>query len=177
MPRGKHRTLQNIQNFIRKKKHLRQKLLRDLENLRIVKEADVECAAYYHLRRYIGEDPKWRVLARKHVRRIGRYVDLLIFEKCLPVIAIELKWNRVNIEKKDRDALDEEITKLKVQEAYWLSAVYSDSRKEKFHPRPNETFVLRRIIVRLGFTGEKLDDWKKKRAQYGKKMAPGKGHK
>lgn len=62
MPWGKRRTLQSIENFIRKKKHLRQKLLRDLENLRIVKEADVECAVYHHLRRYIGEGRKWRVL-------------------------------------------------------------------------------------------------------------------
>jgi hypothetical protein len=55
MPRGKQRTLQKIQKFIRKK--LRAKLVRDLQGLRIVKEADVECAVYHHLRRYIGEDP------------------------------------------------------------------------------------------------------------------------
>ncbi len=55
MPQGKQRTLQNIQTFIRSR--LPGKLRRDLQKLRIVKEADVECATYHHLRRYIGEDP------------------------------------------------------------------------------------------------------------------------
>ena len=92
-------------------------------------------------------------VARLHVRRIGRYPDLLIFENYRPVIAVELKWNRANIGKKDRKALYDAITKLKVQKAYWLSTVYSDAEKEKFYPRPEEKYVLRRIVVQLGFTG------------------------
>jgi len=177
MPLGKQRTLQEVENFIRNKKRLRKKLLGDLKNLRLFKESDVECAVYYHLRRYIGEDPRWRVLARKHVRRIGRYPDLLIFENGHPAVAIELKWNRVDIGKKDRRTLYDAITKLKVQKAYWLSTVYSDNRKSRLRKRLKEKYVLHRIVVRLGFTGEKLDDWRKKRDQYGKKMVPGKAHK
>jgi hypothetical protein len=69
MPRGKQRTLQKIQKFIRKK--LPDKLVSDLQALKIVKEADLEYAVYHHLRRYIGEDPLSRVLARKHVPHTG----------------------------------------------------------------------------------------------------------
>src|SRR5712672_996755 len=104
MPQGKNRTLQNIQKFIKKK--LTAKLQRDLRVLRIVKESDVECAAYHHLRRYIGEDPRWRVLARKHVPLTGHFIDLLLFKKYTPVIAMELKWGQINIGKKDRKSLN-----------------------------------------------------------------------
>ena len=48
----------------------------------------------YHLRRFIGQDPKWRVFARLHVLRTGHYIDLLIFRKKCPMIALELKWNQ-----------------------------------------------------------------------------------
>src|SRR5437879_9086644 len=105
MPWGRGRKLQDVESFI-KKNRLRDKLLQDLQGLRIVKEADIECAVYYHLRRFIGKDPKWRVFARKHARLTGHYIDLLIFKKYRPVIAIELKWNRQDIGGKDRRALD-----------------------------------------------------------------------
>jgi hypothetical protein len=131
MPQGKQRTLQDIQGFIHKNRPhgLRAKLLRDFQQLKFVREADVECAAYYHLRRYIGEDPKWRVFARKHVQLTGHYIDLLIFSDEFPVIALELKWGQVNIEKKDRDSLYTALTKLKVQKAYWLSVLSSDKKR------------------------------------------------
>ena len=92
MPNGKQRSLQQIETFI--KKRMPEKLRRDLKRLRIVKEADLECATYHHLRRFIGEDPRWRILARKHVPLTGFYVDLIIFKKYEPAIAIELKWGR-----------------------------------------------------------------------------------
>jgi hypothetical protein len=177
MPRGRQRTLQDIESFIRKKRlhGLRAKLLRDLQEVRIVKEADVECAAYHHLRRFIGEDPKWRVFARKHVRMIGRYVDPLIFKNNCPVIALELKWNRMNIEKKDRKALYAAITKLKVQKAYWLSVVYSGQQKKKLPKTVEEKYALFPIVVRLGLAGKKLDDFIEQREQYRSKMAVGRG--
>ncbi len=180
MPQGKKRTLQDIQSFIRKKRPrgLREKLLRDLQNLRIVKEADLECAVYHHLRRYIGEDPKWRVLARKHVKRTGHYVDLLIFKNEYPAVALELKWNEVNIKKKDRKSLDEAITKLKVQKAYWLSLAFSGPQKGKtLRKKRKEQHVLHPIVVRLGLTGEELRDYKAQRKKFMSKMALGKGHK
>ena len=86
MTQGK-RTLQDIEGFIRK--DLRRKLRTDLQERRLIKEADVECAAYYHLRRFIGNDPRWRILAHRYLRLTGNYPDLLIYKKLLPVIAIE----------------------------------------------------------------------------------------
>jgi hypothetical protein len=175
MPPSKNRTLQNIQKFIRKK--LTVKLQRDLRGLRIVKEADVECAAYHHLRRYIGEDPRWRVLARKHVPLTGHFVDLLIFEKYLPAIAMELKWGQVNIGKKDRKSLNGALTKLGVNKAYWLSAVSSARKRMPLVKKPAEKHVLHRIVVRLGLNGVELEKWKKRRKRLRSKMMCGHGGK
>lgn len=173
MPRGKHRTLQNIQTFIRKR--LPDKLRRDLQGLRIVKEADVECAAYHHLRRFVGEDPRWRVLARKHVPVTGHYVDLLIFKKYNPVIALELKWGQVNIGDKDRRSLNGALLKLGVNKAYWLSAVPSDKPREPLVKETVEKSVLHRIIVRLGLRGHKLEDWQRRRRMFRSEMGVGRG--
>jgi hypothetical protein len=175
MPRGKQRTLQKIQKFIRKK--LPAKLARDLRGLRIVKEADVECATYHHLRRYIGEDPLWRVLARKHVPLTGHYVDLLIFREYVPVIAVELKWGKLNIGKKDRKSLDGALAKLGVNKAYWLSAVSSQSTHQPLLKKEAERNVLHRIIVRLGLSGSKLQDWKERRKLLRTNMVCGRGRK
>jgi hypothetical protein len=177
MAYGRQRTLQDIENFISQKRGgwLRAKLFSDLSRLRIIKEADIECAVYYHLRRYIGEDRRWRVLARKHVRHTGHYVDLLIFKKKLPRIAIELKWNQENIEKKDRDSLFDAITKLKVQKAYWISVSYRQKERIPLEKRPEEKYVLHRIVVRLGYTGVKLERFVEKRSQFMSQMSFGKG--
>ena len=179
MPHGRHRTLQDIQSFIRKKRThgLRAKLRRDLQKLRIVKEADVECAAYHHLRRYIGEDPKWRVFARKHVKLTGHYIDLLIFKHKCPVIALELKWGQVDIGKKDRKSLYTALTKLKVQKAYWLSLVCSDKEKNPFVKKCNERNVLHPIVVRLDLEGDKRYKYMQRRKFFKSKMTVGRGHK
>lgn len=110
----------------------------------------MKCAAYYHLRRYIGEDPRWRVLARKHVPLTGHYVDLLIFKRYRPVIAVELKWGQLNIGKKDRKSLDGALAKLGVNKAYWLSVVSSQGRRQPLLKEEGERYVLHRVIVRLG---------------------------
>ena len=175
MPRGKQRTLQKIQKFIRKK--LPDKLVRDLQGLRIVKEADVECAVYHHLRRHIGEDPVWRVLARKHVPHTGHYVDLLIFKRYRPVIAVELKWGQLNIGKKDRKSLDGALAKLGVNKAYWLSAVSSQGKRKPLLKEETEKYALHRIIVRLGLSGRVLRDWKERRKRLRANMVQGRGRK
>jgi len=175
MPQGKQRTLQNIQKFIRKK--LPVKLLRDLRGLRIVKEADVECAAYHHLRRFIGEDPLWRVLARKHVPLTGHYVDLLVFKRFRPVIALELKWGHVNIGKKDRRSLDGALAKLGVNKAYWLSAAWSAGKQQPLRKAQGESHVLHKIIVPLGLSGHKLQHWKQMRERLRSGMTHGRGKK
>jgi hypothetical protein len=175
VPNGKQRTLQKIQKFIRKK--LPANLVRDLKGLRIVREADVECAAYCHLRRYIGEDPLWRVLARKHVPHTGHYVDLLVFKRYRPVIAVELKWGQLNIGKKDRKSLDGALVKLGVNKAYWLSAVSSLKTHRRLLKEQKERYVLHRIIVRLGLSGRKLRDWKERRRLLRANMIRARGRK
>ena len=179
MPWGKGRTLQDVQNFIRKKNLLRHKLLQDLQRLKIVKEADIECAAYYYLRRFIGQDPNWRVFARKHVRLTGHYVDLLIFKKYRPVIAIELKWNRENIGRKDRRSLDGAIIDLHVQKAYWLSLILREKvrKTKKFRKSSIEKNALFILIGKLGLKGKKLKDYEHRRKRFKSKMGIGKGHK
>src|SRR5882724_178278 len=123
MPRGKGRTLQNVETFLRKR--LPEKLRLDLRGLQILKEADLECAAYHHLRRFLGEDPRWRVFARKYVPITGHYVDLLVFKRQRPVIAMELKWGRKEIGAKDTHSLRRALENLRVNKAYWFSAAVS----------------------------------------------------
>lgn len=180
MPHGRQRTLQDIQTFVRSKKSSRSlyfKLRRDLQNLKIVKEADAECAIYYHLRRYIGEDPKWRVLARRYVKCTGHYVDLLIFKNTKPAIALELKWGNADLEKKDRKSLYLAITRLKVQKAYWISVFWSDEIKKHFRKRPKEKYSFHRVIVRLGLKGKELEEYKEKREKFRSEMLIGRGRK
>jgi hypothetical protein len=171
----KHHTLQDVQTFIRKQ--LPDKLRRDLRTQRIVKEADVECATYYHLRRYIGEDLRWRVLARKHVGIIGRYVDLLIFKNYYPVIALELKWGQLNIGEKDRKSLNGALTELGVNKAYWISVVASPKPHGKLFKERVERNVLHLIIVRLDLGEPERKEWKQCRKRYRSEMALGRGRK
>jgi hypothetical protein len=46
--------LRLVEEFVRKS--LPQKLESDLRALRIVKEADIECCAYHHLRHFLSKD-------------------------------------------------------------------------------------------------------------------------
>ena len=161
MPATKKRTLRDIESFVRKR--LTAKLLRDLEYLRIVKEADVECAAYHHLRKFIGESRRWRVLARKHVPRTGHYVDILIFKDFRPALALELKWGQTNIGRKDRHSLNACLQDLGVHKAYWLSARASQKKKERWLKETIEKGVMHRIIVRLELSEAKLKDWRANR--------------
>ena len=173
MPATKRRTLLEIETFIRKR--LPVKLCRDLKYLRIVKEADVECAAYHHLRKFIGESRRWRVLARKHVPRTGHYVDLLIFKDYRPAIAMELKWGQTSIGKKDRHSLTTSLQKLGVHKAYWLSAVASRKEKRRWKKETVEKRVMHRIIVRLELTDKKLTAWTAKRKLFRSDMVVGRG--
>ena len=173
MPATRRRTLQEIQTFIRMR--LPVKLRRDLEYLRIVKEADVECAAYHHLRNFIGESRRWRVLARKHVPRTGHYVDLLIFRDYSPAIAIELKWGQTTIGQKDRHSLNTCLRDLGVHKAYWLSAIASQKKKQRWVKKTSEKGVMHRIIVRLEIAESKLKEWTTNRKLLRSNMPVGRG--
>lgn len=173
MPATKRRTLLEIETFIRRR--LPVKLYRDLKYLRIVKEADVECAAYHHLRNFIGESRRWRVLARKHVPRTGHYVDLLIFKDYSPVIAMELKWGETSIGEKDRHSLTASLQKLGVNKAYWLSALASRKAKRRWKKETVEKHAMLRIIVRLELTDKKLTAWRANRKRLRSDMVVGRG--
>ena len=54
MPPTRKVKLAEIERFIRGS--LKDKPKTDLKNLRIVKEADLECCAYFHLRRFLRVD-------------------------------------------------------------------------------------------------------------------------
>lgn len=166
------KTLINIESFIRTQ--LPELLSRDLHKLRIVKEADIECCAYFHLRKLMGESSSWKVLARKHVPHTGYYVDILIFEKKTPRIAIELKWGKKKIGKKDRASLESALSQLGVNKAYWISAL--PSNKYASPPREeSERYNLHQIIVPLELSDNKLKAWKVARAQYRNQMTQGAG--
>lgn len=174
MSRSKDRTLQDVETFLRKR--LPEKLHRDVRGLRIVKEADVECAAYFHLRRFLGEDPRWRVLARKHVPITGRYVDLLIFKRERPVVAVELKWGKRRIGEKDKKSLSAALEKLGVNKAYWFSALAS-APSDRSAKDETEKYVFHQKLVTPRLSGEAFEKWKGKRARFRGKMGVGKGSK
>jgi len=162
-------TLLQLEHFIRKE--LKSKLQNDLRKLRIVKEADLESCVYYYLRRLLNQDKSWRILVRKHAKITGRYIDILIFKKVIPSIAIELKWNLNRISDKDRKSLRSSLTNLKVHKAYFLVAKTTNngeysllSKKEKDKYRFHE------IVVGLDFSKEKYSDWLRKRRKYMKEM-------
>lgn len=166
------KTLLDVENFIRTQ--LPVLLALDLRELRIVKEADLECCAYFHLRKFFGEKTTWKALARKHVPHTGHYIDILIFEEHTPQIAIDLKWGKKEIGKKDRASLESALDQLGVNKAYWISALPSNQYTTP--PREEgDRYTLHQIIVPLELSDEALPGWKKARAQYRSKMAIGTG--
>jgi hypothetical protein len=176
MPKKKQVTLSQLQNFIRRR--LKTKLQQDLRDLRIVKEADLECASYYFIRRFLGTDKKWVLLTRKHVIRTGHYIDMLIFRKGLPRIAIEFKWNLKQITRKDRRSLGAALKHLQVNKAYFITAVRDSSKYRKLRKQPHEQYSLHECAVGLDFPArspQKLK-WEIDRRHYMAEMQRGKGH-
>jgi hypothetical protein len=57
------------------------KLKKDLLALKMIKEADLECCAYHHLRRFLKGDSTWKVFVRKHSLHTGHFIDLIIFRR------------------------------------------------------------------------------------------------
>jgi hypothetical protein len=159
------------------------KIAKDLRALRIIKEADLECCAFYHLRQFLQKDPTWNVFARKHVPHTDHYVDLILFRRGYPLrreyprIAIELKWNLDRISPKDRHSLNGSIRSLGVHKAYFMTTlvgakVFNPIRKTRFEK--NRLFE---IVIRLPLTGHELDDWKQRRRAFMSNMVRGKARK
>jgi hypothetical protein len=176
MPKKKRVSLSHLEGFIRRR--LRAKLQKDLRQLRIVKEADLECASYFFIRRFLGTDKRWVLLTRKHASRTGRYIDMLIFRKGLPRIAIEFKWNRKLISRKDRRSLGAALKRLQVNKAYFITAVRDSSKYRKLRKRPHEKYSLHECVVGLDFPAgsPQKGQWEIDRRQYMREMHKGKAH-
>ena len=151
-----------LESFI--KKQLKRKLWRDLRDLNIVKEADLECCSYFYIRRFLRRDPKWQILARRHSQRIGHYIDLVIFRGAKPRIAIEFKWFPNEISDKDRRSLRRAIKRLQVNKAYFLCAVRHTSDFKKIKEKTKwEQYRLHEVVVGLDLSREEERVWNRKR--------------
>ena len=162
-------TLSKLGTFIRGS--LRAKLGKDVSTFHMIREADVACCVYYHLRRYLRLDSTWRVFAERHSKVTGHIIDIMIFKKgsidsrkCQnPRIAIELKWNRNTMPKKDRKSLDRCVRQLHVKKAYFIS-VLSKQGKQTIKKKQFEKYRLFEIYVRpKQKLGEGLQEWNRER--------------
>ncbi|SRR5216684_7900369 len=147
---------------------LKDKLRKDLRNLRILKEGDVECCAYYHLRKILKPDPSWRVFARKYSPKTGYYTDLVIFHFKKARIAIEIKWRKEHLSKKDRKALASARKYLRVKKTYFYSVMPDASNYEKLtEKRKVEKYRLFERVVDLGYPNkQKIEEFKRQRREF-----------
>ncbi len=162
--------LRCIEAFIRET--LPQQLERDLRVLRMVKEADLEACAYYHLRRLLRRDLNWNVYIRKHSKHTGHYIDILLFKRGYPRIAIELKWNRA-MSSKDRRSLRRALKRLRVNKAYFIATRIGATHYERINKSRNEKNRLFVIDIPLHLNGKALRAWKDKRRSFMSRMVKG----
>jgi hypothetical protein len=152
---------------------LRKHIQLDFCNLRMVREADLECCMYYHFRNFFKDDPSWKVLARKHSMHTGHFVDLLIFRGTVPQFAIELKWNAANMSLKDRQSLRRCVTELGVHKAYFITTRYSKKPFQKIVKIDgSEKHHIFELVISLPYIGEQMADWKAKRRKYTRHLEP-----
>jgi hypothetical protein len=169
----KRETLQKVEHFMRHE--LKTKIRNDLTALRITKEADAECCLFYHLRRTLPAKGAWKVLAIKHTRKTGYYIDILVFEGYDPRLAIEIKWNRKGMPDKDRKSLDCALTLLRVNKAYFVSVGPDLSKYKRLRRKKKvEKNRLHEIPIYLSTHSRKrLKEWKAKRNRFGGAMRTG----
>ncbi len=164
MTASKKVKLSELENFIQEE--LKKKLKTDFRELRIVREADVECCTYYHLRRFLKSDTRWKVFARRYSKKTKKYIDLLIFLRTEPKIAIEIKWRRKRITEKDFESLREALEKLGVNKCYYL-VTPKDSEQYKYIDRSKdlkkfEKRLFHEVVVGLDLPPDEYKSWKDK---------------
>ena len=149
-----------------------QRLLReDLLHHRIFKEADLECCVYFHLRKHLEHDKRWRIFGRKHSRKTGHYTDLVLYKRYSPSIAIELKWRTAELGQKDRSALGKALLELHAKKAYFFSVLPDEKAfkrsKKKFK---NEKWKLFEFPIGQPFTGadreKRIKQWENRRKKF-----------
>ncbi|MDW8468152.1 MAG: hypothetical protein RML56_03170 [Burkholderiales bacterium] len=153
--------LQSLQSFIRN--YLPKRLAADLKNLRSIKKADLEVATYYHLRTFLRQDRAWRVLARRYVPQTGYYVDLLIFRRNVPRLALELKWNREKISIKDRRSLRRAIDTLGVKKAYFITTCVRRAPYQPIKKTEIEKNRLFELVITPEFSDRERQNWQSTR--------------
>ena len=167
-------SLREVEKFV--SDSLPRRLKRDLSGLKMIKEADLECCAYHHLRRFLRKDANWDVFVRKHSLHTGHYIDLLLFRKGRPRVAIELKWNRSQLSPKDRRSLRRALRLLRVNKAYFVTTLVAKSYREiqKTTVEKNRLFE---IVIPLSLRGAELTTWKQTRRTFMSRMLRGKAPK
>jgi hypothetical protein len=160
-------TRRSLERFI--KNDLPKKLQEDLLDLRIIREADIACCVYFHLRRFIGTDRTLKVFAERPSQKTKHIVDMVIFKDIpnkppKPRIAFELKWNRKRISKKDRDSLDQCIRKLNLAKVYFISVCKKDG-VNKVIKSDLEKFRLFEIYIYPNLPPSKYKEWNARRAK------------
>lgn len=168
-------TLQQVQKYLRHEVPALLKL--DLQAYRLLRESDVECATYMHLRRLLDADPRWTVTARRYVPQTCRFVDIVIFLETKPKIAIELKWGLKEIDDKDRDSLGSALKFLGVNKAYWISAAVLGKTVDRLEKLPHEKHSLHVICVRADLPQDQHEHWISFRDSLRSKLKPGTGRK
>lgn len=158
--------LSEVHNFIRHE--LRRALRKDLRALKILKESDMECCAYFHLRKFLGRDASWRIFTRKHSRKIRRYPDLVIYHNNRQKLFLELKWHRRKISGKDRKTLGSARAFLRAKKTYFLCALPDASEYSKLKEKTaHERYRLFECIIGLGYKSpHRIAAWEKSRKAF-----------
>ncbi len=161
-------TCDQVERFI--ENGMRRELQKDLHNLKMIKEAEFQSCAYYHLRKFLRGDKRWRVCTERYVPTTKHYVDILIFCDKSPAIAIELKWNSDRLRRKDRHSLHASLTKLRVSKAYFVTTRID---QPEYKERPKHGIEKNRLVeftIPLGLSGSKFERWKDERKLYRGRM-------
>ena len=85
---------------------------------------------------------------------------LLIIRRTLPRLALELKWNRGKISKKDRKSLSRAIDTLGVNKAYFLATCVRRLPYEQIKKNSIEKRRVFEVIISPKFTKDEWVKWK-----------------
>ncbi len=93
----------DVKRFV--KIDLVKRISRDLRNLRIVNEAELEANVYLHLRRFLRKDKAWSIRVQKYITKTSygnksiRYFPDLVIERRKPRVIVKLK-EKIALKKK-----------------------------------------------------------------------------
>jgi hypothetical protein len=158
------RTLQEVEQFI--SGPLKKQLREDLRKEKILREGDIECCTYFHLRRRLGS--RWLIFSRKYASKTKHFVDLVLFHNWKPRIAIEIKWRRKKISGKDRKSLGLMLSRPHLRKAYFISILPDRKSYVKLGTKKADREKRKLIEIRIGLDWQpaRIEQWKKHRRPY-----------